>query len=75
MDREAWMTEGQKTKRFNESQIIPDPVYATYRNLSLLLSGFKELKTGGRPGILLIELIKPGDKRNGWKGFYGYQEK
>lgn len=39
--KESWLTDGQKTKHFNLSQIIPDPADVTDRDLSRLLSRFK----------------------------------
>lgn len=64
MDKEAWPTDGQKTKRFNASQINPDPSDVAGRDISRLLSSFKEFKTGAMPGILLTKVINPGDNHN-----------
>lgn len=38
--------------------------YGCDKDLSRLLTGFKEFTTGGMPRAMLTEVIQPGDKRN-----------
>lgn len=57
--KNIWVSDEKSTKQFNITQIIPDPADVADSELSRILTGFKDLKKSGTPGIFVTEVINP----------------
>lgn len=62
--KQVWITDGFAQKQLNCAQLLPDPADEADREMARLLKGFRALKTGGVPGIKVMDTVQAGNRKN-----------